>query len=313
MHSIDALPGHAPGRPDCNAEDTLLDGIKRTTHQIGPVGARATIPAQVWIVGTMVVFLVSFAAGRWLPDLITNARESVSKPAAEISTSTSVIRKVSLEQPDDDRSVTPNPLIPIVIRRSMPPNAEIDLQPQAEPPLDTASDSADTVKIPQQLDLREVEDAKRVQQRLIDLEFLFGVADGRWGPRSRQALQEFKAANGIGDTDTWDEATQERLLTAPDAKAAKTSDISFVGTWGVDVAECGKSPVKMTARRAADTSGTACDFRSTQRESSNVWRVRALCTNEGEHWNANIRFTLSGSKLTWSSELGTTTYVRCPS
>jgi len=313
MHSIDTLPWHAPGRPDCTAEDTLLDGIKRTTHQIGPVGARATIPAQVWIVGTVVVFLVSFAAGRWLPDLITNARENVSKPAAEISTSTSIIRKVSLEQSEDDRGVTPKPLIPIVIRRT-PPAAEMsDLQPRTELALGTAPESADTVKTPQQLDLREVEDVKRVQQRLIDLEFLFGVADGRWGPRSRQALQEFKAANGIGDTDTWDEATQERLLTAPDAKAAKTSDISFVGTWGVDVAECGKSPVKMTARRAADTSGTACEFRSTQRESSNVWRVRALCTNEGEHWNANIRFTLSGSKLTWSSELGTATYVRCPS
>jgi len=262
----------------------------------------------------VVVFLVSFAAGRWLPDLITNARENVSKPAAEISTSTSIIRKVSLEQSEDDRGVTPKPLIPIVIRRSTPPAAEMsDLQPRTELALGTAPESADTVKTPQQLDLREVEDVKRVQQRLIDLEFLFGVADGRWGPRSRQALQEFKAANGIGDTDTWDEATQERLLTAPDAKAAKTSDISFVGTWGVDVAECGKSPVKMTARRAADTSGTACEFRSTQRESSNVWRVRALCTNEGEHWNANIRFTLSGSKLTWSSELGTATYVRCPS
>ena len=94
MHSIDTLPWHAPGRPDCTAEDTLLDGIKRTTHQIGPVGARATIPAQAWVVGTVVVFLVSFAAGRWLPDLMTNARESVSKPAAEISTSTSIIRKV---------------------------------------------------------------------------------------------------------------------------------------------------------------------------------------------------------------------------
>jgi len=262
----------------------------------------------------VVVFLVSFAAGRWLPDLMTNARESVSKPAVETSTSTSAIRKVALEQSDDDRIVTPNPLIPIVIRRNTPPDAEMsDLRARTEPPSVTVPNSADTVKTPQQLDLREVEDVKRVQQRLIDLGFLFGVADGRWGPRSRQALQEFNAANGIGDTDTWDEATQERLLTAPDAKAAKTSDISFIGAWGVNAEECGKSPVKVTARRAADAFGAACEFRSTERESSNVWRVRALCTNEGEHWNANIRFTLSRSKLTWSSERGTTTYVRCPS
>jgi peptidoglycan hydrolase-like protein with peptidoglycan-binding domain len=314
MHSVDTLPRHAPGGPDCNAEDTLLDGINRTTHQIGPVEARATIPAQAWVVGIIVVFLISFAAARWLPDLMTNAREGVSKPPAETSTSTSAIRKVALEQPDDDRIVTPNPLIPIVIRRSTPPDAEMpDLQARTEPPPVTVPNSADTIKTPQQLDLREVEDAKRVQQRLIELGFLFGVADGRWGPRSRQALQEFKGANGIGDSDTWDEATQERLLTAPDAKAARTSDISFVGAWGVNAEECGKSPVKVTARRAADAFGASCEFRSTERESSNVWRVRALCTNEGEHWNANIRFTLSGSKLTWSSERGTTTYLRCPS
>jgi peptidoglycan hydrolase-like protein with peptidoglycan-binding domain len=167
-----------------------------------------------------------------------------------------------------------------------------------------------TVTTPQQLDLREIENAKRIQQRLIDLGFLFGAADGVWGQRSRQALQEFRAANGIGESDTWDEATQE-LLGAPDARAANTSDISFIGGWGIDVAECRESPITITARRA-EAFGTACEFHSTQRESSNVWRLRAECASKTERWNANIRFTVSTSKLTWSSERGTTTYVRCP-
>jgi peptidoglycan hydrolase-like protein with peptidoglycan-binding domain len=157
-----------------------------------------------------------------------------------------------------------------------------------------------------------MEDAKRVQQRLIDLGFLFGAADGVWGPRSRKALQDFRVANGIGDSDAWDEATQERLLTSSDAIAANASDISFTGGWGVDVAECRKSPLTITADRATNTFA-ACEFHSTQRESSNVWRLRALCANNSERWNANIRFSISGSQLTWSSERGTTTYVRCPS
>src|SRR5215469_12169736 len=102
--------------------------------------------------------------------LLTDAREGVSKPAAETSTSTSAIRKVALEQSDDDRIVTPNPLIPIDIRRNTPPDAEMsDLQARTEPPSVTVPNSADTVRLPQQLDLREVEDAKRAQQRLIDL------------------------------------------------------------------------------------------------------------------------------------------------
>jgi peptidoglycan hydrolase-like protein with peptidoglycan-binding domain len=220
----------------------------------------------------------------------------------------------SLQQPDNGGSVTPNPLIPIVIRRSTPPNAEVsDLPPHAEisPPLVTVPESVDNVTIPRQLDLHEIEDAKRVQQRLINLGFLFGTADGVWGARSRKALQDFRVANGIGDSDTWDEATQERLLAA-DAIAADTSDISFIGGWGVDVAQCRESHLTITERRA-EAFGATCEFQSTQRESSNEWRVRALCVDNNERWNANIRFTLSASKLTWSSERGKTTYVRCPS
>ena len=278
--------------------------------------------ARLWIVGAIVVFLVSFSAARWLPDLMTGSPENVSTPTAgtstltseatTTSTLTSEVTTTSLQQSDNSRSVTPNPLIPIVIRRSTSPEA-FDLPPQTEissAPV-TVPESVDTVTAPQQLDLRDIENAKRVQQRLIDLGFLYGAADGVWGQRSRRALQEFRAANGIGESDTWDEATQERLLSAPDAKAANTSDISFVGGWGIDVAECRESPIAITARRA-EAYGTACEFHSTQRESSNVWQLRAECASKTERWNANIRFTVSTSKLIWSSERGTTTYVRCP-
>jgi hypothetical protein len=270
--------------------------------------------ARLWIVGTIVLFLLSFAAARWLPDLMIGLPDNVSKPTAGSSTSASEVTTTSLEQSDNIRIVTPNPLVPRVIRRSSSPNAEVsDLRPQTEissPPV-TVPESLNTVTTPQQLDLNEIENAKRVQQRLIDLGFLFGAADGIWGQGSRRALREFKAANGIGEGDTWDEATEERLLRARDVKAANTSDLSFIGGWGNDPAECRESPIKITARRA-DAFGTACEFRSTQRESSNVWRLRAECSSKTERWNANIQLTVSTSKLTWSSERGTTTYVRCP-
>src|SRR5215475_3160811 len=274
MRSVDTKTRPAAGRK--------AKGSGRTMSP-GPIIA----DARLWIVGAIVVFLVSFSAARWLPDLMTGS-------------------------PDNGRSVTSNPLIPIVIRRSTSPEAS-DLPPQTEissAPV-TVPESVDTVTAPQQLDLRDIENAKRVQQRLIDLGFLYGAADGVWGQRSRRALQEFRAANGIGESDTWDEATQERLLSAPDAKAANTSDISFIGGWGIDVAECRESPIAITARRA-EAYGTACEFHSTQRESSNVWRLRAECASKTERWNANIRFTVSTSKLIWSSERGTTSYMRCP-
>jgi hypothetical protein len=304
---------------------------------------------RVRIVGTIVLFLLSFAAARWLPDLMISSPHTVLKPTAASSTSSSEVTRTSLEQSDTNGTVTPNPLIPrvirrssstsssdvtttsleqsdssrsvtakpvipIVIRQSSSPSAEVS----ALPPVTEISsaqvpvpESANTVTTPQQLDLGEIENARRVQQRLIDLGFLFGAADGIWGQASRRALREFRAANGIGEGDTWDEATEERLLRAQDVRAANTSDISFTGGWGTDLAECRDSPIKITARRV-EAFGTACEFRSTERESSNVWRLRAECANKTKRWNANIRLTVSTSKLTWSSERGTETYVRCP-
>ena len=302
--------------------------------------------ARVRIVGTIVLFLLSFAAARWLP---ISSPHTVLKPAAASSASSSEVTRTSLEQSDSNRSVTPNPLIPRVIRRSsstsssevtttsleqsdssrsvtaksvipivIRQSSSSDAEVSALPPVAEISsaevpvpESANTVPTPQQLDLGGIENARRVQQRLIDLGFLSGAADGIWGQGSRRALREFKAANGIGEGDTWDESTEERLLRVRDVKAANTSDISFTGGWGIDLAECRDSPIKITARRV-EAFGTACEFRSTERESSNVWRLRAECASKTERWNANIRLTVSTSKLTWSSERGTETYVRCP-
>jgi hypothetical protein len=46
-------------------------------------------------------------------------------------------------------------------------------------------DTVNTTSTPQLLDLREIENAKRVQYRPVDVGFLFGAADGIWGQPSR--------------------------------------------------------------------------------------------------------------------------------
>src|SRR5262249_28846607 len=175
--------------------------------------------ARVWIVGTIVMLLVSFLFSFGAACLFRN-RMTVHLTMPQTSrTSISEVATTSVEQPDNIRSVSPKPVIPIVIRRSAPPNVEIsDLSPQSEisSPHVSVPESVNTVATPQQLDLGQIENAKRVQQRLIDLGFLFGAADGIWGQGSRRALREFRAANGVGEGDTWDEATEERLLRARD-------------------------------------------------------------------------------------------------
>jgi hypothetical protein len=208
----------------------------------------------------------------------------------------------------------------MVIQSTLPPT-EGDPFPAAPPvalsppPTATPGTVETTAAFPTPLlDLGQIEDAKRVQRRLIDLGFLFGTADGNWGPRSRKALRDFLGAQGIGNSDTWDEKGQQDLFSATAARAPATG--TFVGGWGIDADQCRqtpdkRSPVTISARRA-EAFGATCQFDSTQRESASEWRIRATCADEHDRWNANIRLTLSGSRLTWTSERGTVTYLRCP-
>jgi len=207
----------------------------------------------------------------------------------------------------------------LAIRSTVP--SEDDPAPAAPPvavllpPIATpgAVDTTTTDPTPL-LDLDQIENAKRVQRRLIDLGFLFVAADGNWGPRSQKALRDFRAAQGIGNSDTWDEKAQQGLFSATAARAHAAGN--FVGGWGINAEQCRQAPDNRPpltiSTRHAEASNTTCQFNSTQRESANEWRIRASCADPHDRWNANIRLTLAGSRLTWTSERGTATYLRCP-
>jgi peptidoglycan hydrolase-like protein with peptidoglycan-binding domain len=62
-------------------------------------------------------------------------------------------------------------------------------------------------------DLTRLEVAVEVQLRLRERGFLkTSIIDGVWGPRSRIALRDFKAANGLPHTDEWDLPSQTALF-----------------------------------------------------------------------------------------------------
>jgi hypothetical protein len=54
-------------------------------------------------------------------------------------------------------------------------------------------------------------DIMAAQNRLIELGFLKGPADGVWGTKSRTALRTFKTANGFTADDRWDDLVSGRL------------------------------------------------------------------------------------------------------
>jgi peptidoglycan hydrolase-like protein with peptidoglycan-binding domain len=85
-----------------------------------------------------------------------------------------------------------------------------------------------------QLDLLRIEDATKVQRRLADLRFFAGNPDGIWSRRSRRALCEFKAKNGLTRDDAWDGPTEAQLL----GQDAMKNDVIDVKSGQVNVPDC---------------------------------------------------------------------------
>jgi peptidoglycan hydrolase-like protein with peptidoglycan-binding domain len=62
-------------------------------------------------------------------------------------------------------------------------------------------------------------DIKAAQNRLIELRFLKGPADGVWGTKSRNALRAFKVANDLSADDKWDDLVSGRLYSTKGARS----------------------------------------------------------------------------------------------
>src|SRR6266545_870128 len=113
-----------------------------------------------------------------------------------------------LRQPERS-TVAPPQEATIAIRSTVPPSEDepLPVEPPvalSPPPIATPGTVDTTATFPTPLlDLAQVEDARRVQRRLIDLGFLFATANGNWGPRSRSALRDFRGAQGLGNSDAW--------------------------------------------------------------------------------------------------------------
>ena len=62
-------------------------------------------------------------------------------------------------------------------------------------------------------------DARKAQDRLIELGFFTGPADAVWGAKSRMALRAFKIANGLAADDKWDDLVGGRLYSTQAARS----------------------------------------------------------------------------------------------
>ncbi|WP_123834373.1 hypothetical protein [Methylobacterium currus] len=92
---------------------------------------------------------------------------------------------------------------------------------------------------------------------------------------------------------------------------------AYTGVWGPSAAACARS---RSARHgflpavirpgSAQAGKTLCQFRDRRRD-GRTWTVTAACRSAGRRWTSRVRLTVAGSRLTWASERGSTTYTRC--
>jgi hypothetical protein len=185
--------------------------------------------------------------------------------------------------------------------------ARVQTAPAAQPPKEEAATSPPGTE----RDPQNRPDATWIQAKLGDLGYFSGSRNGVWGGTSRNALRDFKSMNGLPENDRWDKETEQRLSAREVIPANKT----FIGGWAEGDDQCGgdsdHSPPILISSRAAKTEGGECSFRSIKREGAGHWRIDAVCASEGNSWNANIDLKLNPPNLIWTSERGTTTYVRC--
>jgi Putative peptidoglycan binding domain len=148
------------------------------------------------------------------------------------------------------------------------------------------------------------EQVRRIQSRLRDLGFLSAASTGAWDAGSRDALQDFKVINGLDNDETWDYQTSEKL----NSPTAVRAEQSIIGNWCRSAGT--NLRLSINSRRARSSAGSVCEFHDLE-ANSREWRVRSSCSQGGQRWTANGKFTLTADKLVWTSEGDVISHSRC--
>jgi hypothetical protein len=98
--------------------------------------------------------------------------------------------------------------------------------------------------------------------------------------------------------------------------ATQPQQTGIVGVWAPDAGTCsardfreGTLPTVINAE-GAWAGETFCIF-TKRKEIDGGWHVVAKCSAPRARWTSNVRLTVVGSRLTWTSERGTQAYTRC--
>jgi len=89
-------------------------------------------------------------------------------------------------------------------------------------------------------------------------------------------------------------------------------NMSFVGIWAADARACSALDRSGFLLTVIDTDGArAGETFESKRQTKLGWDVVARCSNSHERWTANVSLNVKDNRLSWNSQRGTETYLRC--
>jgi hypothetical protein len=234
----------------------------------------------------------------WSEDVRTETAHVSLAPPADEAAGGAVVPSIALRSTElpNIEPATANDVTPVAAREAIEAVVPAALVPESAAP---------------ERDLRQARHIREIQERLVQLGYLSVQPTGVWGTLSRQALKAFKEAHQLDPHADWDAATERSLFAAPMVPAG-----SFVGIWGADASACSaRFNRKGLLPAVIDDEGafageTSCAFKS-RKQVAGAWQVVAACANPRSRWTANVRLAVVGNRLTWSSQRGSQTYVRC--
>jgi hypothetical protein len=106
---------------------------------------------------------------------------------------------------------------------------------------------------------------------------------------------------------------------APPVRPKVATRAPYAGVWAASPEAClpgeadkeeGHLLTRITASRAR-AGDASCAFKKIRRR-GNVWTMTATCVDGETTWNSDVRLSLTRGRLTWTSQKGSTTYMRCP-
>jgi DNA-binding helix-hairpin-helix protein with protein kinase domain len=150
-------------------------------------------------------------------------------------------------------------------------------------------------------------DVRWIQSRLRTLDYLAIEPNGIWDAASRDALKDFKIIHHLQNNDVWDEPTEEKISSDKVVAASST----FIGEWSSFPNCAGEILLSINTRAARSSGGAVCEFQSFDVDGPG-WQSSAICKAGDKVWNAKVKMNVRDGQLTWSSEMGTDRFTRCP-